>query len=154
MVFGKKHRPIQNPVEHLRWSAFAKIINGQKPLTAFAKKAPSWMFNWILNTPLKTTQNIQCLKLFCECLMLILTSFSSQSTHLVFLFFFFRIISAHSLTTGQVFHVKKKESYLLYDSHTKGIISFFVSQKIYKSNCSDSASNPFSRHVSIVSAIW
>ena len=27
-----------NPVEHLRWSTFAKIINGQKPLTAFAKK--------------------------------------------------------------------------------------------------------------------
>ena len=31
-------RRIQNPVEHLRWSFFVKTVNGQRPLTIFAKK--------------------------------------------------------------------------------------------------------------------
>ena len=35
---GKTQRPMQNPVEHLRWKRFAKIINGWKPLTIFAKR--------------------------------------------------------------------------------------------------------------------
>ena len=38
MVVSKNHRLIQNTVEHIPWSAFAKIINDQKTLTAFAKK--------------------------------------------------------------------------------------------------------------------
>ena len=154
MVVVKNYMPIQNPVEHLRQSAFAKIT-GKSRYTAFAKKASSWMFNWVLNTPLKTTQHIQCLKFFCECLMQILNSFSSQSTHLVFQFF--SSFRTQFLITGRVFHAKEKESYLLYDSHTKliqGIIFFFVHQKIRKSNCSDSACHPFSWDMSIVSAIW
>ena len=39
MVVGKNHRPIWNPVEHLQWRAFAKIINSQKPLTVSAKNS-------------------------------------------------------------------------------------------------------------------
>ena len=34
-------KPIFNPVEHLRWSFFAKIVNSlKKPLSIFSKKAP------------------------------------------------------------------------------------------------------------------
>ena len=40
------------PVEDLRWSSFAKIVIGLKPLTIFAKEAPSYMFDWVLYTPL------------------------------------------------------------------------------------------------------
>ena len=42
------------PVEHLRWSFFAKIVNSFKPLTNFAKKTPKiWdIFDWVLNTSL------------------------------------------------------------------------------------------------------
>ena len=32
---------IKNPVEHLRWSFYAKIVNGFQPLTILAKKALS-----------------------------------------------------------------------------------------------------------------
>ena len=32
-------KPIFNPVEHLRWGFFAKIISSLKPLSIFAKKA-------------------------------------------------------------------------------------------------------------------
>ena len=32
-------KPIFNPVEHLQWGFFAKIINSLKPLSIFAKKA-------------------------------------------------------------------------------------------------------------------
>ena len=155
MVVGKIHRLIQNPVKHLEWIAFAKIINGQKPFNCFRKKAPSWMFNQVLNTPLKTTQHRQCLNCFCECLMQILTYFSSQRTHLVFQFP--HHFCSQFLIMGWVFHVKEKETYLLYDSHAKviqGIISFFVRQKIRKSNCNDSASHPFIWHMSVVRAIW
>ena len=28
---------IENPVEHVQWNFFTKIINGLKPLTIFAK---------------------------------------------------------------------------------------------------------------------
>ena len=33
---------------------FAKAINGFQPLTIFAKGFPYQMFDWVLNTPLKT----------------------------------------------------------------------------------------------------
>ena len=50
MKFKLKIRTMQmhiyNPVKHLRWSFFAKIVN------IFAKKAPSQMFDWVLNIPL------------------------------------------------------------------------------------------------------
>ena len=129
MVVVTNHMPIQNTVEHLRQSGFAKIT-GKSLYTAFAKKASSWMFNWVLNTPLKTTQHIQCLKFFCECLMYILNSFSSQSTRLVFQFF--ASFRTQFLITGRVFHVKDKESYLLYDSHTKIIQGIIFSLPIKK----------------------
>ena len=43
----------QNPVEHLRWSFFEEIINSFQLLTVFTKKAPSQIFNWVLNMPLE-----------------------------------------------------------------------------------------------------
>ena len=92
MVVHKNHRLIQNPVEHLQWSALTKITNNTKLLAVFAKKTRSWMFAWVLNTPLKMTQHIQCLELFCECVMQILIFLSSQSMHL---FSSFCIISAY-----------------------------------------------------------
>ena len=39
---------IQNPFEQIRWSFFAKIVNGWKLL--FSQKAPSYQFDWVLNT--------------------------------------------------------------------------------------------------------
>ena len=42
-------RRIKNSVRHLRWSIFAKMINGYKVLTIFAKK---YMLDLVLNTPL------------------------------------------------------------------------------------------------------
>ena len=32
-------RRIQNPVEHVRWSFFAKIVNSFQPLTIFVKSS-------------------------------------------------------------------------------------------------------------------
>ena len=65
------------------------------------------MFNWVLNTPLKTTQHIQCLRFFCECFMQILTSFSLQSAHHVFQYF--ASFYTQFLITSRVFHVKAEE---------------------------------------------
>ena len=31
---------------------FVKILKGFQPQTIFEKKAPLWMFDWVLNTPL------------------------------------------------------------------------------------------------------
>ena len=45
-------RRIKNPVKHLRWSFFPKIINGFQPLYFFFKKGPLQMFDWVLNAPL------------------------------------------------------------------------------------------------------
>ena len=47
-------KPIFNPVEHLRWSFFVKIVNSLKVLSIFAKKlhCRSSMFDQVLNTPL------------------------------------------------------------------------------------------------------
>ena len=42
----QKH--IQNPVEYLRWSFFAKIVK----VNCFRKSTPSQMFDWVLNTSL------------------------------------------------------------------------------------------------------
>ena len=43
---------IQNPVKHIRWKKFlAKIVNGRKSFTIFAK-ALSLIFDRVLNTPL------------------------------------------------------------------------------------------------------
>ena len=125
MVVGKNHRSIKIQVEHLRRSAFPKIVNNKKLLTAFTNlQPPSRMFNQVPNTPLKTAQYIQCLKFICECLMQILTQFLIES---------------------RVFHVKERIFSPLQ------IISFLVSQKILKSNCSDIASHPFIFwHISIV----
>ena len=47
-----RQRRIQNPVKYQRWNFLAKIVNGLKPLTN-SQKAPSNMFDWILNTPLE-----------------------------------------------------------------------------------------------------
>ena len=41
-----------NPVRRLRWCFFAKIQNGFKPLTIFAKSAQSCIFDRALNAPL------------------------------------------------------------------------------------------------------
>ena len=37
--FFKFERRIQNPVEHLRWSFFVKIVTGFQALTTFAKSS-------------------------------------------------------------------------------------------------------------------
>ena len=39
MVRLMNQRRIKNPVKYLRGSVFAKIVNGYKPLTIFAKKS-------------------------------------------------------------------------------------------------------------------
>ena len=54
-------------------------------------------------------------------------------------------------------HRKKKETYLLYDSHVQviqEIISFLDHQDIQNSNWSNSAYHPFSCHMLIASAIF
>ena len=38
LTLHSPHRRIQNPVKHLKWSFFAKIVNGWKPLNIFEKK--------------------------------------------------------------------------------------------------------------------
>ena len=38
-----------NSIKILWWSIFAKIVNDFSPLTIFAKKDPSFMFEWVLN---------------------------------------------------------------------------------------------------------
>ena len=38
---------------------FAKIVNGLKTITIFAKKVPSSMFNMVLNTPLDSFQRLR-----------------------------------------------------------------------------------------------
>ena len=45
-------RPIENPVEHLQWSFSAETVNGKKPLTIYASIGTSFLFGWVLNTPL------------------------------------------------------------------------------------------------------
>ena len=45
-------KPIFNPVKHLQWNLFAKIINSLKPLSSLAEKAQLWMFYLALNTTL------------------------------------------------------------------------------------------------------
>ena len=45
-------RPIENPVEHLQWSFSAEIVHGKKPLTIYANIGTSFLFGWVLNTPL------------------------------------------------------------------------------------------------------
>ena len=39
--------------QNLWWSFFAKIVNDFSALNYFCKKA-SWMFDWVLNTPLRS----------------------------------------------------------------------------------------------------
>ena len=46
---GSWQSRIKNIVEHLQWSFSAKIPNGVKLLTIFARKAPSRMFDWVEN---------------------------------------------------------------------------------------------------------
>ena len=47
-------RHIQNPVKYLRRSFFGKIANEYKLLANYiCKKAPSWMFDRVLNTSMK-----------------------------------------------------------------------------------------------------
>ena len=126
MVVGKNHRLIQNPVEHLRWSAFAKIINGQKLLTIFAKSS-------IVDVQLglkyaSRSESTQRPEFFCECLMQILNSFSSHFTHLNFQFS--HHFCTQFLITGWVFHVEEKETYLLYDSRTAVLIHLVVTWRL------------------------
>ena len=42
---------IKNPVKHLRWSFFTKIVHSHKLLTIFTK-TQSYMFDRVLNRPL------------------------------------------------------------------------------------------------------
>ena len=42
---GQRH--IYTPVKHLKWNFFAKILKAVNYYT------PSWMYNWIRNTPLE-----------------------------------------------------------------------------------------------------
>ena len=53
-IVVRSQRRIQNPVEQLRWSFFAKRVNGFQSITIAAKKAPSQMFVWVLNTPVRS----------------------------------------------------------------------------------------------------
>ena len=42
-------RRIYNPTRHMWWSFFVKIVYGSKPWSKSAKRAPSQMFDWVLN---------------------------------------------------------------------------------------------------------
>ena len=61
-VFFKKfacmQRRIEDPVEHLRWSFFAIIVNREKPLIVFAKKLYCRWCDWVLNTTPSFLQKI------------------------------------------------------------------------------------------------
>ena len=100
-----------------------------------------------------TNKSTQCLKFFCECLMQILTFFLCIPQPLSLQGFCTQL-----LIMSWVFHIeKKKETYLLYDSHVKviqEIISFLDHQDIQNSNWSNSAYHPFSCHMLIASAIF
>ena len=83
----------------------------------FRKKSPSWMFTWVLNTSLKTNQHSAL-------------SFSVNALCNFNLFFFafhtpwfliFALFLHKVLNTDWVFHVKEKETYLLYDFRAKVI---------------------------------
>ena len=45
-------RNILNRVENMRWSTFAEIINVLKVVCYFRRRAPSWMFDRVLNVTL------------------------------------------------------------------------------------------------------
>ena len=50
-LLGRRiQRCIQNPVEHLRWSILHKSLKTFN-LELNLQKAPSYMFQWVLNTP-------------------------------------------------------------------------------------------------------
>ena len=59
-TFDKQSR-IQNSVEHLWWSLFAKTVNGFKP---FSQRTSSQMFNWVLNTTLKNRKCFNAQRVF------------------------------------------------------------------------------------------
>ena len=154
MVVGKntlEHLSIQNTYNG---ALLQKIINGQKSLSA-SKKSSIIYVQWGPKYAFEkgSTYIVPSIFLGTPCVDFKLFFLAIHTPCLSI----FRIISHIVFYQGQVFHVKEKESYLLYDSHTKviqRIISFFVCQKIQKSDCSDSVSHPFSWHMSIVSAIW
>ena len=45
-------RRIWNPMEYLRWSVFAEIVDIFRPLAIFCRRASSWMFHRILDATL------------------------------------------------------------------------------------------------------
>ena len=57
-----ERRRIQNPFKYLRWSTFAKTVNGLKSLTGHAK-TPFYMFERVLNMPLLSKKaDVRCAK--------------------------------------------------------------------------------------------
>ena len=43
--------PLQTDLQTTKYKKIQNV-NGFQPLTIFAKKCPSWMFDWVLNTSL------------------------------------------------------------------------------------------------------
>ena len=55
-----RRKSIFNPVEHLRWSFFAKTVNSLKPLNIFAKEAPLQVLDQVLNTLIQMLVQVLC----------------------------------------------------------------------------------------------
>ena len=102
---------------------FAKISNGQKPLTVFTKKALSWMFNRVLYMPLRTTQNSALISLLLHYIDFKLFFFA---IHTPCFSIFASLLHIFLLTTGWIFHVKGKKTYLLYDFLAKVIYRIII----------------------------
>ena len=138
--------------------------NGQKPLTVFAKKAPWWMFKRVLNTRLRRTQNR--VLIFSVDALYRSEPFFLRNPYS--LFFNFCIIPAQFFDKELGLPCQRKRNFsplrfpcesnledyhLLFLWHRKFQPNPF-SQKIQKSNCSDSAFHPFTWNMSIANAIW